>query len=92
MKLFTFIILLPIVLLLSACNNTIEVPIEHVKYKIVLPPDALYNCPYVTIPKKNLTNKDVSDILLQYENTNEKCRNSLKSIKRFLERQVALTK
>ena len=74
---------------LAGCASNISVPIISNKQVVVLPPESLYFCPIVKLPKKRLTNLDVSYTIIQYENANGNCRSYLNSIHSYLNKAAA---
>lgn len=75
-------------LFLAACQTTSPDPRIIVRQaKVIDVPAALYNCPAVgNIPNpKSLTDGQVAELLLRLAATNQKCRNSIAAIKKYLE-------
>jgi len=80
-------------LFLSGCASD---PIKLVapEYKIVKPPEDFYNCPTVKrFPKpETLTNQQVGSLLITLEKNNLVCKNSLDSIKDYMDQAEAQLK
>jgi len=76
--------ILPILLMLGACDPTGGQVIRANSYIVISPPAELYNCPVVRVPDtKGLTNQDVARFILQQYKANVTCYNSLMAIKKY---------
>ena len=77
------LLVLPL-LLLAGCSTTPT--LISPQFKVVQPPQALYNCPIVTkFPKPStLTNKELGQLLLQLQKNNLQCKDSIDAIKQYL--------
>ncbi|CAB5221473.1 hypothetical protein UFOVP245_164 [uncultured Caudovirales phage] len=73
-------------LLLSGCASN---PIKLIapEYKVVSPPESLYNCPQLTKFDNHgtLTNEQVGQIILKLQKNNMTCKNSLDNIRSYVE-------
>jgi hypothetical protein len=72
-------------LLLSGCASA-PIKLLQPEYKVVTPPDSLYDCP---IEKKfpnseKLTNEQVGKLILKLQKNNLTCKNSLDNIHSFM--------
>jgi hypothetical protein len=72
--------------LLSGCGTTEQLKLIAPEYKIVKPPEEMYNCPVVTkFPKTDkMTNEQVGTLLLNTQQNNITCKNSLDNIKKYM--------
>jgi hypothetical protein len=86
------VLVLSSVLLLSGCAST-PVKLIAPEYKIVKVPEELYNCPIETkFPKTDhLTNEQVGKIILKLQKNNMICKNSLDTVKQYLDEAEAKT-
>lgn len=76
--------LLPLALLLAACQS--DPTVVKTRLEVVLPDPSLYNCPSTKYPSySTLTDEQVARLLIQQHKNNVTCRNSLSSIRTFLE-------
>ncbi|CAB4162522.1 hypothetical protein UFOVP787_53 [uncultured Caudovirales phage] len=78
-------LILPLFLILAACN-TPQV-ISSQKITVIIPDESLFNCPTLSSfpnPEK-LTDVQVARLILELYKDNQICKNSLESIKAFLE-------
>ena len=68
---------------LAGCQHD-QVTIE--KYRVILPPDYMYQCPAITeIPNPDtLTDHQVAELLVKLAKGNAACRASVTAIKNFL--------
>jgi hypothetical protein len=73
-------------LLLSGCASA-PIKLLQPEYKIVTPPDSLYDCPIEKkFPNsKNLTNEQVGKLILKLQKNNLTCKNSLDNIQNFMD-------
>lgn len=79
------ILVLPL-MFLTACQ-TLEPTVITTKHTVIMPADSLYNCPTaVYYPKpETLTDVQTARLLVTLQKNNSVCKNSMNSIKRFLE-------
>jgi len=77
------LLLIAPVLLLVGCNTS-EV-IVSTKYKALIPPDSMYNCPTLSKFKNvdKLTDQDIANYLVTLYKNNRICYNSIIAIKDF---------
>lgn len=79
------LLILPL-LMLTACQTT-SPTITTTKHTVILPSDSMYNCPtLVYYPKvETLTDIQAARLIVDLHKNNSTCKNSMNSIKRFLE-------
>ena len=79
-------LIIPLVLFLAACNSTPQV-ISSQKIIVVVPDETFFNCPTLkSFPNpEKLTDVQVARLILELYKDNQICKNSLESIKAFLE-------
>jgi uncharacterized protein YceK len=81
-------ILVPVIALLtlSGCS-TPAIKLIAPEYKVVVPPDNLYNCPQVTKfdNNKQLTNQQVGQMILTLQKNNLICKDSLDNIHKYID-------
>jgi len=74
--------------LLVGCVTTSDPLLIQTKIEVVVPPETLYRCPGVNIPRgatlASLTEADVAKLLIALKGSNDTCRRSLQAIKNFL--------
>lgn len=79
-------------LILTSCNTTAnkEIVISRT-YTVVIPPEELsMGCKLVSLPDpENLTNGELSDLIVKLANMNQKCVVSIQAIKSYLARAKA---
>lgn len=72
-------------LFLGGCASS---PIKLIapEYKVVSPPESLYNCPQLTKfdNSERLTNEQVGQIILKLQKNNMTCKNSLDNVKSYI--------
>ena len=73
-------------LMLAGCGTT-PIKLIQPEYKIVTPPENLYDCPVETqFPTtKKLTNEQVGKLILKLQKNNLSCKNSLDNIHTFMD-------
>jgi hypothetical protein len=78
--------LLALPLLLAACG-TEAVVVRSTQHMVVMPEESLFNCPTVDqMPAtRNLTDVQVARLIVQLYQNNTTCKNSMTSIRKFLE-------
>jgi uncharacterized protein YcfL len=80
--------LVPVIALLtlSGCS-TPTVKLLAPEYKVVVPPDNLYNCPQVSNfgITKQLTNQQVGQVILTLQKNNLVCKDSLDNIHKYID-------
>lgn len=81
-------ILVPVIALfiLSGCS-TPTVKLLAPEYKIVSPPESLFNCPKLTKFDNytQLTNEQVGQIILKLQKNNMICKDSLDNIRKYID-------
>ena len=73
--------------ILSGCS-TPAIKLIAPEYKVVSPPETLYNCPQVTQFNKStdkLTNEQVGQLILKLQKNNMVCKDSLNNIHKFMD-------
>lgn len=80
------LLIIPFLLLLTACNTTPQV-ISSKEIVVVIPDNSFFNCPTLeSFPNpEKLTDVQVARLILELYKDNKICKNSLESIKTFLE-------
>jgi hypothetical protein len=80
---------LPLALILSACQTTQLLTTKE--QVVILPSETMYNCPTATYyPKpETLTEIQVARIIVELNKSNKICKNSIESIRRYLEESKA---
>lgn len=85
-------ILVPVtaLLILSGCS-TPTVKLLAPEYKVVSPPESLYNCPQVKDfnSSKKLTNEQVGQLILKLQKNNLICKDSLDNIHKYIDEAKA---
>ena len=78
--------LLALPLLLAACG-TEAVVVRSVQHQVVMPEESLFNCPTVDQlpPTRNLTDVQVARLVVQLYQNNTTCKNSMTTLRKFLE-------
>jgi hypothetical protein len=73
-------------LLLAGCQTDQPTVITTNKFRVVIPPDAMWRCPQVTnLPDPaKLTDLQVAKLLEQLSETNSICRASIQQVKIYL--------
>jgi len=77
-----------IALALTGCQTTSDTQLLTTKEQVVIvPSDSMYNCPTVSnLPDpKTLTDLQVAKLLFELNKNNSVCKNSVTSIKRYLD-------
>ena len=73
-------------LFLGGCASS---PIKLIapEYKVVSPPESLYNCPQVKNfgSTEKLTNEQVGQLILKLQKNNMTCKNSLDDVKSYID-------
>jgi hypothetical protein len=80
------VLLIPFALLLGGCQTTVPT-ITTNRYQVITPSASMYNCPTIKdFPDpKNLTDIQVGRLIVHLYENNRICKNSLDSIKTFLD-------
>jgi formylmethanofuran:tetrahydromethanopterin formyltransferase len=80
------VLLIPFALLLGGCQTTGSI-ITTNRYQVITPSASMYNCPSIKdFPDpKNLTDIQVGRLIVHLYENNRICKNSLDSIKTFLD-------
>ena len=80
-------LIVPCILALAACNSNPFQP-TVTQYKVVVPADAMYDCPiYKKWPNADhLTDVDVAKVIVGLYKNNIRCRNTVDGIKKFLDK------
>jgi hypothetical protein len=85
-------ILVPVIalLILSGCS-TPAIKLIAPEYKVVSPPESLYNCPQVNQfkPTGKLTNEQVGQLILKLQKNNMICKDSLDNIHKYIDEAKA---
>lgn len=83
---FKFVLALLGALALAGCQTDQPTVITSTKYKVVVPPDAMWRCPAVNnLPDPDkLTDAQVAKLLVQLEQSNDLCRASIQQVKIYL--------
>lgn len=78
------ILLIPVLLLLSACA-TKKVELIAPEYKVIKAPADFYRCPTITtFPKsETLTDQEVGQLITKLQRYNRTCKNNIESLKKF---------
>ena len=73
-------------LILSGCS-TPAIKLLAPEYKVVSPPESLYNCPQVNQFKATgkLTNEQVGQLILKLQKNNMICKDSLDNIRKYID-------
>jgi hypothetical protein len=84
-------ILLISLLTLTGCASEEPVKLLAPEYKVVKIPEQLYVCPVIkNYPDaSNLTNKQVGSLLVNVQKNNMICKNSIDSIKKYMDEAEA---
>lgn len=79
---------LTVALLLFAACSTPEPVLTTVRHRVVMPEESMFQCETVqSFPEsRTLTDLQVARLLVELHQNNVRCRNSLESVKAFLER------
>ena len=81
-------ILVPVtaLLILSGCS-TPTVKLLAPEYKVITPPESLYNCPQIKdfSASKKLTNEQVGQLILKLQKNNLICKDSLDNIHKYID-------
>ena len=85
-------ILVPVIALLtlSGCS-TPAIKLIAPEYKVVTPPESLYNCPQLTnfSNSSKLTNEQVGQVILKLQKNNLICKDSLDNIHKYIDEAKA---
>ena len=73
-------------ILIAGCSSG-EPPVTTVRHRVVLPEESMYACDTVErFPdSRTLTDLQVARLLVELHQNNVRCRNSIETIRRFLE-------
>jgi hypothetical protein len=73
-------------LVLTGCS-TPTVKLLAPEYKVVSPPESLYNCPQLKNFSNNdrLTNEQVGQLILKLQKNNMICKDSLNNIRKYMD-------
>lgn len=79
--------LLVVLLVFTACSSP-EPVLTTVRHRVVMPEESMFQCDTVqSFPEsRTLTDLQVARLLVELHQNNVRCRNSIESIKAFLER------
>lgn len=80
-----FLSLIPLVLLLAACNES-KPELIRTQWKVVIPDASMYRCPSLKdYPNTaTLTDIQVAKLIVELYKNNQTCKNSIDSIKTYL--------
>jgi len=82
------LLLLPVLIMLTACQTTgVKPDLIETKLQVITPDSAMYNCPFnKQLPNaRTLTDIEVAKTLVELYKNNKTCKNSIDSIKKYLD-------
>jgi len=84
-------LLIPL-LFVAACSSE-PVVVRSTQHVVVMPEEVMFNCPVVdTLPEtKRLTDVQVARLIVQLYQNNTVCKNSMMTLRQFLEQARATT-
>ena len=71
--------------LLSGCAASPDLIAN--KLHVALPPDSMYDCSVTPLPNNFVNHNDVAEFMVRSHGNNVKCKNSLNSVKSFLDNE-----
>lgn len=86
MKLKKIIALIALATMLAACATTKEIVVVKTVHTVVLPPQAMFECPVIKkYPKvETLTDGEVAKLLTELNRNNKTCKASIDAIEKYL--------
>lgn len=82
------LIVIPAFLILAACQTASQQPLLTTeRITVVTPPESMYYCPTVAVypSPDQLTDVETAKLMVQLHKNNRICKNSMNSIKRYLD-------